>query len=283
MRNYTDFTTLQKISSGAALILAAEFDRAYKTRMATPTAIDVDQWNPTVRDTLEGLGFFKMMGFDDRYNLPPTNGTKPFHEKLYITPMISGRDAELEPIIEPLQALLSQAMLDDVSKVALTSALFEAIENVRRHAYPNAKRNAWQIPPLWWLGGSFDRQDDRLTISLYDQGATIPWTIINSPLWRTTAESWMKLTGKDMYDDKLLLTSAMQVQNSSSVMVNRGLGLPKIREIVSKTPGGSLLIISRRGIYRFNDKEETCEVMQLPLYGSYVELSATFPKPLNVL
>jgi hypothetical protein len=280
-RNYFDFTTLESISTGAALILAAEFDRTFRTRGISPTTIDLDKWDSNVYATLLHLGFFKLMGFSDAQMLSMDVGMPDVLNSAYIMPMVSGKLADSSDIIDPLVALLDRAMPDpdDGTRVALCSALMDAFENVRKWAYPHWRHQLNNIP-LWWLSGSVSLADHRLTISLYDQGVTIPNTMLKSDLWAPTFEAFKKLSGYSFYDspnrDRDLLNSAMQIGETSSMLENRGLGLPKIKKIVSQCPGGSLLIMSNKGQFRLANGLEACTAMDLPLLGTYVELSATF-------
>ena len=91
-----------------------------------------------------------------------------------------------------------------------------------------------------------------------------------------------KLVGLDFAKsksyDKESLRWAMQRGETSTRDEHRGKGLPKIQEIVERFPGGSLLIISRTAVYRYENGKVSCETMELPLLGTYVEISAEFPE-----
>ena len=281
-RNYYDFTTLREISSGAALILAAEFDRMYKVRGAVPSAIDLEKWDSNVYATFFHLGFFDLMGFHKKQLLEFEAQLPKELAPLQIMKMVSGKLADTSDVIGPLEDLIDEAITSDDStiKVALCGALVDALENVRQHAYPKWKQSKLAIPPFWWLSGSVSKRDRILTISLYDQGVTIPKSMLNSEVWRPTFESYKKLIGKDMYADRKIdqyaLNAAMQKHETSTELAHRGLGLPKIKKIVSECPGGKLLILSHRGLYRHSDGTDTCTTMDLPLLGTYVEMQVQF-------
>jgi hypothetical protein len=48
VREFTDFTTMRPISPGAALILAAEYDRIHRVGSSIPNTVDLEQWDPLV-------------------------------------------------------------------------------------------------------------------------------------------------------------------------------------------------------------------------------------------
>jgi hypothetical protein len=60
IRNYQNFTMLREISPGAALLVAAEYDRS-RALSGPLAAIELDKWDPSVRAALGALGFFGLL------------------------------------------------------------------------------------------------------------------------------------------------------------------------------------------------------------------------------
>jgi hypothetical protein len=87
VKNITDFSTLHSISAGAALMLAAEYDRISRLSGLVPATIDIHLWDPDVKATLAGLGFFDLLDLKI--------GIAPYVSGLLIEPMVSGSDANL--------------------------------------------------------------------------------------------------------------------------------------------------------------------------------------------
>ncbi|WP_299640665.1 hypothetical protein, partial [Devosia sp.] len=59
---YIDFRSIKSVSTAAALVLAAEYDRARQLGGAPAPVFDLDEWDPEVFETLWQLGFFETVG-----------------------------------------------------------------------------------------------------------------------------------------------------------------------------------------------------------------------------
>jgi hypothetical protein len=184
----------------------------------------------------------------------------------------------------------SQALLDlfdavggdQTARVNLLGAIVDAIENVRGHAYSG--RNPTQnrlIPPFWWLSGAADREAKKLTLAIYDQGITIPVSLPNKWDGPKIVNAFATLFGHSFdrdhpdYDGEAL-SVAMQLSSTATGQTQRGKGLSKIRDVVSGCKGGRLKVLSRRGIYSFENGTETVQTGLIPLMGTYLEIEATF-------
>jgi hypothetical protein len=281
IRGYWDFTTLEKITSGAALILAAEFDRIFKIGKVPPSAVDLDKWNPEVYNTLYQLGFFKAMGFTQEQvvNLKPNYNTPK--TQFHIMPMVVGDALDTDVMVDPIRELLSKTEATDDVSVALFGALFDAIENVNYHAYPKGNLEIEKVPHSWWLSGSVSQGNRQLTVSLYDQGITIPASLRLSGLFNEAFKAYEKLFKSDMWDDPKIdqrsLKWAFNTAETATGLNHRGKGLPNIRNMVAECPEGQLLVLSGKGKYLYINGKETFETTDLPLSGTYVEMSAVFP------
>jgi hypothetical protein len=281
VRGYTDFTTMRRISPGAALILAAEYDRINRVGSSIPNTVDIKRWDPLVYSTLFNLGFFDLLGVAKSGS---ANHILPAPEKgnFIQAPMQRGENANWEGASEALLNLFDAVGGDDTARVNLLGAVVDAIENVRGHAYSG--RGPLQtrlIPPFWWLSGAADQMSKKLTLAIYDQGVTIPVTLPNK--WAVSAilNTFLNLFGHSFdpdgpdYDGKAL-KAAMQLSTTATGLTQRGKGLSKIKDVVSQSKDGRLKVISRRGIYCFENGTETFQTGSVPLLGTLVEIEATF-------
>lgn len=258
--------------------MAAEYDRIGRTRTLTPAAIDIEKWDSEVYRRLHQLGFFRLLGFNDqglKAVLPDPESTSAE----YLTPMFCGNDTDLTESGDVLLDLFVAVGGDAASRVQLLGAVADAIENVKGHAYEGMRHPG--IPQLWWMSGSADPDTRKLTLSIYDQGVTIPVTLPNkwskdvlTSVIRSFFDSGLAITDPRM--DGYAVKAAMTVSKTSSGLEERGKGLAKIRDAVTDCAGGRLRVISRRGNYLFENGVETVECLPTPLHGTYIGIEATF-------
>jgi hypothetical protein len=271
VKNVTDFSTLHSISAGAALMLAAEYDRISRLTGLVPAAIDIHLWDAEVKATLAGLGFFDLL----RLKI----GIAPSVSGLLIEPMVSGSDANLIRVNDAILALFGKVQGDAGLRVHLASAVTDAVENVRGHAYPSAWLNSRTTAPFWWFTGAADPAG-RVTLAIYDHGITIPQAL---PLkWDGShlvnqffSLFSLKFDADDPKYDGQAIDMAMQLTASSTGLPFRGKGLPKILDIIQACPEGRLRIVSRCGECIYSaDGTKTIKTHQYPLLGTYLELEA---------
>ena len=167
VRNYRDFSQLTDITPGAALIVAAEYDRARHLSGVPLSAVDTDQWHPEVYATLQVLGFFEVLGVQNApvLDLPPG---------FFIQPMASEMAANSRSAIDQIVDLFGKAGGDEALRVALCGAVVDALENVKDHAYPREQFAGVKHIPNWWFTGAADSNNRSLILGIYDQGITIP-------------------------------------------------------------------------------------------------------------
>lgn len=278
VRNATNFRSLQNISAGAALMLASEYDRIANVTGNPPATLDIDKWNPSVKATLAALGFFDLLNL--KVDVQPSDGG------LIIEPMISGSDVNMEPVNAAIASLFAKGQNDPALRLQLASAVTDAVENVRGHAYPDGWIDHKSQIPRWWFTGALDPAANRVTLGIFDQGISIPMAL---PLkWEKgfLKDTFKRLFSKDFdpanqQNDGQAIAMAMQLGTSSTNLPYRGKGLPKILEIIRACPKGRLRVVSRCGecIYT-TDGESAVQSYATPLMGTYIELEALFAAPL---
>jgi hypothetical protein len=278
LKNYYDFTKIKRISPSAALVLAAEYDRLRHIHGRAPAAVNLKAWNPTVSALLHEIGFFGLLDIQPLQPVPSGHSRMilPFRSGSKVDPKQIGGP---ESVIEELFAFIGK---DRVMETQLYAAVIEAMNNVRDHAYPQTYFDGMRHVRNWWLTGAADRNTRRLTLSLYDQGITIPVSLPATGWREALAEAFSRLSQTE-YDpldpsqDGRAIGMAMVVSKSSTGLEHRGLGLAKIREVVDGLAGGRLRIISRFGEFvAESGKTPIVKASKLALEGTLVEIEAAF-------
>jgi hypothetical protein len=88
LRNYQDFSSLQKITPGAALLVAAEYDGARRLAGGPLHVVDLEHWNPSVYAVLRALGFFELL---DLPRVPVLRPKLNFHQQCKLRWMLCRR------------------------------------------------------------------------------------------------------------------------------------------------------------------------------------------------
>jgi len=278
LAKYYDFSLMERISPSAALVLAAEYDLRRRIGGRNPFAVKLEEWNPAVRDLLRELGFFDLLNIE--HNVPP-----PDMSDKMILRFKSGSQVDPTEVGGPdslLEKLFTFVGRNPALETQLYSAVLEAMNNVRDHAYPESFFHGVRHVKDWWLTGAADRSARRLTLSLYDQGITIPVSLPNTwgvqQLIGTFLERFnLAYDPLDSRFDGEAIETATLTFRSSTGLGHRGLGLAKIREVVDTLPGGKLRIVSRFGDYvARSGRAPAIENCKIPLSGTLVEIEADF-------
>lgn len=278
LRRYHDFSEIQNISTSASLVLAAAYDFRRRLSGRNPFAIRLNEWNPEVRRTMRELGFFDLLEIER--NVPNDNDPNRmilrFRAGAKVDPLqIDGPESVLESLFEFIGE-------DREKKVHLYTAVIEAMNNVRDHAYPEQYFRNRRHVKNWWFTGSADRISRKLTLSFYDQGISIPVSLPNS--WdlkqlMTSMFDEFRLSydpNNPKYDGNAIAT-AVRASETGTGLAHRGFGLAKIRTIVDGLPGGRLRILSRCGDYvAVSGNAPRIEICNTPLEGTLVEIEAAF-------
>ncbi|RVT99115.1 hypothetical protein EOD42_03130 [Rhodovarius crocodyli] len=262
-----DFSTIQRITPSAALVLAAEFDRLRLIGQRGLIAIDVHKWNPDVLSTLRRLGLFEIWEMDP----PSYDYLENDSDNLFIIPMRSGHEvlgqaaSQLNGeianvVIEVVKSSLigktySDAELDEIwdDKAGnIYIILIEAMDNVINHAYTDDKINGLRTVKRWWMTAAIDRLRSKLTVAIYDQGISIPVSLPYS-------ENYPKIKGlirdflgvehdiENPRHDGVAIRQATEASRSSTGEAHRGKGLAVMVSFIDKCRDGRLRILSRHG------------------------------------
>lgn len=266
---YVDMRTLQEVSPAGALLLVAEFDRWREiAQHAKLNSVDVEHWNPTVKQRLFEMGFFRVLRAK-----PPSPADASAEQGVRFLEFQSGRQSEgaaAKRLRESIEALGAPLADSD----ALYGGLVEAMTNVRQHAY---KRTA-QVK-RWWMSASVDLKARRLVVMFLDHGSGIPRTLPRSGIWEDVRGALSAVPlGSVVKDDARLIDAAVNFQRSQTGQSHRGHGLKDDVKgyIESHRAYGRLRIISRRGQYIYERDAEGSDKSQLntisdDLVGTFIE------------
>ena len=244
------FVTIESISPGATLMLAAELDRWRRRYDFRLRPLRFDKWNPAVRRHLYQMGLFELLG------VPP--GLAPAMGDLTSGPveLIRFRSgeladgalaAELRAAIEGVAGNISEEL-----RSRLFEALTEAMTNVGQHAYPEDGNYA--APPCgkrWWMSGFFDRVEGRIGVSFFDQGVGIPATLPRVNLWERV-RGYLAEWSAPVDDHSALIRAAVTARRTQAEESGRGHGLEDVRRFVDAGNDGRLRILSGRGEYVYH-------------------------------
>lgn len=249
-------------------MLAAEYDRISSVTGMPPATIDLHKWDASVKGTLAELGFFDLLHL--RVDVPESVGG------LFIEKMVSGSEVDMTPVNEAIRRLFDRMGGDPGLRLQLASAVTDAVENVRSHAYPTA--NPFSVPK-WWFTGAVDQASGKLTLAILDQGISIPRALpikwgLNQIIEKFLTDFSLNFDPQDAANDGQAIELAMTLATSTGLSF-RGKGLPKILEIIRGCPEGRLRIVSRCGDYTYSaDGSKVIQTHAVPFLGTYLELEA---------
>lgn len=285
-QSFADYSDIQSMTPATALVLASEYDRAQALSGAKLGVYGLNKWKPEVKRLLSEIGFFRLLGIESPDLLPENS-----HIYVTIERFESGSKLDPEKIAELVNQLipkvyrLAPEAITDMDRrkntAQMFSALIEAIENTRQHAYPKSGGQGAKLLPKWWLTGAAYPDERRLTLVVYDQGVSIPASVgsLHNAAWpgnNRVIRALKKLVG-DSYklDDPMLdaakIRLAVQYGKSSTQQAHRGKGLHAIRDAIEHCPEGRLRIISRQGEYLIKrGKKPTSTNLGVQLAGTLI-------------
>ncbi len=213
-RFMVDMRQVKSITPAAALLLTAECDRwKMKTGRNKLQAVDVRQWEPSVRRRLAEMGFFEVLGATCSVKDEAVDGEDRF------VPFLSGARSPGEPA-KTLRARIESLGPEVVDRSLLFDGLVEAMTNVNKHAYKGGN-SQWH---LWWISASVNLSTNHLTVMVVDHGQGIARTLPKSGIWEEI-RGWI---GSRAKNDALMVEAAFNIEGtnrSSTGLDNRGKGL----------------------------------------------------------
>lgn len=251
IRSYASFEQLEEISTAAAVVMAADYERLSIKAKEIPPTINLDRWHPAVFRKLFQIGFFEIVGL----SAAAESITLQDGDTMTM-PIISGQNADdLIRVDEGLKKLaeflgLAGGFPDEVGIPFLT-AISEALANVTNHAY--APQFQTELPHVgrFWISASADRSNHSLTIVVYDQGSTIPYTyprIGRLPQVARFLRTALRRQERHPYEnDGVYVRAALRYGGSRTDHAHRGKGFPQMLQALDKVGAGTVKIRSRGG------------------------------------
>lgn len=249
--SFFDFGQIDHISTAAAIVLAAEYERMSKLYNEVPPTVNLDTWNEGVFRKLYQLGFFEIVGLSpQRDDFVSEAGTT---RTMRIVSSQNADDlAKIDISLQKLGAFLNPVgNIPEEYLIDFLTGLSEAISNVTNHAYPDD----WvsPIPHIGglWVAATANRSNNSLTIAVYDQGATIPVTYPRidrlEKVLKYLTRTLRRQREFDFQDDGTYIRAAMRYGGSRTDQKHRGKGLPQMLGIVDKIGATAMSVFSRGG------------------------------------
>lgn len=288
IRGFLDFAAITEISTSAALVLAAEYERIVTFIGKPPPIINLDRWKEDVFQRLLQLGFFSSIGIA-KLDAHLVTGNDDVMTLRFLSGSNAEETAEADKMLTELGSFLDPNQeLSEEMRLPLMSALTEAMVNVRRHAYPADHQFRFKHISRWWLTGSADRVQRKLTVVIYDQGATIPITYANHSNSQSIKE-WIddvvaktfrlqQIEKHPFALDGVKIAAAAKFGNSQTGKSYRGKGLPDMHRAIDVCKKGRLMILSRGGRYVYRGQNDL-EITEYPssIGGTLIEWTIFLP------
>lgn len=274
---FIDFSTIERLSTAAALVLAAEIDRWRKLKGAKLQAKNPDNWHPNVARILKDLGFFELVDMQVPANLNGDGDNAEFT----ILPLVSCNTLDRKKIaaIEDHLRSVAESLQQDPS---IYQALTEAAYNSITHGYPSDYE--FEFVPLrgqWWATGSWSPEKSRVKLIVYDQGVGIPQTLPSWDQWEKTI-TWLsgrhKILSQVLKEHASVIEAALEVSRTS-LTSGHGQGLKDVVSPVDELKIGKVRILSGKGevVYAYDEPLKKIERTQ-HLGGTLIEWTIPVPE-----
>ncbi len=230
-----DFSGLTEISPSAALVLVSLVD-IWNVKVGGRLRAAHKTWHPEVRALLCQMGYFELLGLERPQEVPP-GLTTTFLE--FVRGRVGGGDSG--SLAKQLRINLEGIVGRRIKRQFLFEGLSEAITNVGQHAYKTSKSGHHHF---WWMSGSYDAANQRLTVMFYDRGEGIPKTLPNSDFFELIQEFF------HTWKDSEKIKAAMEIGRTSTGKQERGKGLQNFVEFAKSHRTGKLAIYSLHGLHK---------------------------------
>ncbi|MGZ9809950.1 ATP-binding protein [Pseudoroseicyclus sp. H15] len=292
IRRYTDFSEIEVLSTAPAVVMAAVYARGMEAVGEVPPAVNIPNWSVASFKTLFEIGFFEIVGHGPAERVQEVYRKKdaPSYK---VSKILSAQNADgLEEASAVVAELLEFLSFDEEGAedllTEINTAVGEAMINVAKHAYPEwyTDGRAEVCLKQWWMSARADKENNTLTIVIYDQGATIPGTLPRRDWYKEAVTAVMKsLVGEFDYEsaprmvDHEYINYSMKRGKTQTGASERGLGLPQMQELIDLCEDGTLSIISRKGLYKYGkDVGAFKRPLSLDLEGTLIEWEITLPR-----
>lgn len=275
--SYIDFEKLKEISSSCIMVFSAYADmwKCYAPNVKTKT----QTWLPSIARKFADIGFFKMLGFTE----PVVNCGSYIDQEfmpLEAKVVMPSEKCDIGAIAGGLQERIEKYFGISLGGVRMYDSVTEAIYNVHDHAYRDLKHKS--LPFKWWFSVAYSREENELTVMIFDHGLGIPATIKTSNKF----SSYHRYISKWSDAARLYLAFERERRRTGgpglrSLINGRGHGCPDIARLISPNDenevkeSSRLSVISGRGQYvlKWSDKDGRGDKNELAvkLQGTLIE------------
>lgn len=236
-----DFTGINFITPGCALVFTSELDRLRNIRGKNGKlhVVDFKNWKEEIKYLLYDMGMFDLLNIK---NIPVDFGKKPREKDIIFLKFMSGNLVNPDDVLT-FRDILSGIIDSLPNKKKLKIALDEAMDNVLSHGYPDDFIQGSALKhKMWWMSASVNRKTGTLNVMFFDQGIGIP-----KSLPKTRPNLLAKILGMS---DSAKIREATHVGISQTNQKHRGNGLPQIIEYVTSLNKKAFVrIVSDKGEY----------------------------------
>lgn len=298
VNGYIGMDLVEEMSTSAALVLAAEYERRTLHMEEPPPIFDLTNWDPNLLYKLSQIGFFERFGYSFEFDTEQSIQTN-----VLTVPFYSGSKAEMQKVDEKLLSLVEHIdpdfKISTDMRVALNSAVGEAFANTREHAYSSQHEFKYPHVRRWWATGAASASERKIVVSLFDQGVTIPVSYPQLPIWpklQKVLNFFDSESSAEFANDAILIGAAAEYGKTGRGLLGPdafgkkpedkgGYGLPQIKDAIELCGGGSLMILSRGGRYLYQldgtNREEDFQTYDHSVGGTLIEWTVTLPEPGN--
>lgn len=251
INRFVDYSGIEQISTAAALVLTADYDRLATILGSAPPTINLHKWSPAVFTRLFDLGFFEVVGLNpDITSLYSDDGRVKTMRILKGT-STEGLEAASLALVDLSRELTAGKGIEEPLEVAINSALSEAMSNVARHAYPADHAFPYRHVGRWWVTAEIDRVARTLSVAIFDQGASIPVTLPKKALLHRMSDllsASLSREGEGRFaHDSSYIFNAMRTGSTQTEKSFHGYGLPQMVSLIDECGNGRITIMSRGG------------------------------------
>ncbi len=149
--------------------------------------------------------------------------------------------------------------LNHPEKQLFADCLNEAVDNIVGHAYAfNVYHTPQPVLQKWWIFSLSEK--DRVFVSIFDSGVTIPRSLRKKDGWASY------ISARTYLSDSRLIKLASTTKETSTKLPNRGKGLPEMVEFSKNLSSGGLTIFSGRAAFSYNAEKDRLQNRPLDCY-----------------
>ena len=245
-RLFINMKYLTYITPEAALVLVSELDRLCTLHKTKIGVYDFNKWNDEIKNVFNDVGMYDFLSIKlSRKEKIPIVLKNENIKYIKFQSGITADESDKLHILNEIARLINE---DINGKKTLKVGITEAILNTHHHAYPDdfINKSLYKYKK-WWILGYINLNDNNMKIIIYDHGKTIPNTL--------DLKKYIVFNKNDA--EKICI--AVETSESSTKLETRGKGLKSIKKYAKKSDNGELVIISRKGYYKYTKNNDYIE------------------------